>query len=648
MNAAIDASSPAAAAAPTWGERNQRWLVERIAALRDRIPGAEPSVGRAQAPADPDFVPALQHCAELFGLSGFERDVLLLCAGVALDQALARSVAAAGGHAHGQPTFALAMSVLEDPHWDALSPQRPLRHWRLLEFDGPPSATAPLRIDERIAHYLTGVAAFDERLEGMVETAVAPPAQSAPPAWIAQALQALAGGACVQLQRTGATVTREDALSLLATAQRDGMWIHDLPQDASALARILRLVDREAAFAAAVVVLDLRSPSMSHLPCHRLQSLLRSPLLVLPAASAASQDHPDAQVRIVQLPPPTPIALADDLALRAHLYGSLLPADVLRSAVADACEQFAPRRQRAIEDAARGIASAATADEAARQAWAALREHSRDGLDQLATRIESDTRLDDLVLPAAQADLLSTIARQLRHRHRVHHEWGFAAHGARGLGLATLFTGESGTGKTLAAEAIANDAGLDLYRVDLASTVSKYIGETEKNLKRIFDTAEASGAVLLFDEADALFGKRSEVKDSHDRYANIETAYLLQRIEAYRGLAILTTNMKASLDKAFLRRIRFVVQFPFPDEAARASLWQRQFPPVAPLADDVHWEALARLQLAGGHIRSIAINAAFAAAHEDAAIAQRHLVAAAHAELAKLERSPGSQAGARP
>ena len=143
-----------------------------------------------------------------------------------------------------------------------------------------------------------------------------------------------------------------------------------------------------------------------------------------------------------------------------------------------------------------------------------------------------------------------------------------------------LFAGESGTGKTLAAEAIANEVDLDLYRIDLATLVSKYIGETEKNLKRLFDAAEASGAVLLFDEADALFGKRSEVKDSHDRYANIEVAYLLQRIEAYRGLAILTTNMKSALDRAFLRRIRFVVSFPFPDAAAREQIWRRQFPPA--------------------------------------------------------------------
>jgi SpoVK/Ycf46/Vps4 family AAA+-type ATPase len=234
--------------------------------------------------------------------------------------------------------------------------------------------------------------------------------------------------------------------------------------------------------------------------------------------------------------------------------------------------------------------------------------------------------------------MLRDIVRQLRQRERVYRFWGFGDKQPRGQGVAALFAGESGTGKTLAAEAIANDVQLDLYRVDLASVVSKYIGETEKNLKRLFDAAESSGAVLLFDEADALFGKRSEVKDSHDRYANIEIAYLLQRIEAYRGLAILTTNMKSALDRAFLRRIRFVVNFPLPDATARERIWRLQFPKQAPLGT-IDFAGLARLTLSGGHIRSVALNAAFAAADAGAAIDQSVLMAAARAEFAKLERS---------
>jgi SpoVK/Ycf46/Vps4 family AAA+-type ATPase len=178
---------------------------------------------------------------------------------------------------------------------------------------------------------------------------------------------------------------------------------------------------------------------------------------------------------------------------------------------------------------------------------------------------------------------------------------------------------------------------LDLYRIDLATVVSKYIGETEKNLKRVFDAAESSGAVLLFDEADALYGKRSEVKDSHDRYANIEVAYLLQRVEAYRGLAILTTNFRSALDRAFLRRISFIVQFPFPDETLREQIWRRELPATAPMRD-VDFKALARMQLSGGHIRTVALNAAFIAAGAGEHISMAHLRHAAQREAAKLER----------
>ena len=201
----------------------------------------------------------------------------------------------------------------------------------------------------------------------------------------------------------------------------------------------------------------------------------------------------------------------------------------------------------------------------------------RTRLDDLAQRIDPAAGWDDLVLPALQLEAIRRVAQHVRHRATVYDAWGFAARSARGLGISALFAGASGTGKTMAAEVLAAELRLDLYRIDLRRVVSKYIGETEKNLRRVFDAAEDSGAILLFDEADALFGKRSEVKDSHDRYANIEVSYLLQRMEAYRGLAILTTNLKSALDPAFLRRIRFVVAVPLP----------RRRPPRRDLAADL-------------------------------------------------------------
>ena len=189
----------------------------------------------------------------------------------------------------------------------------------------------------------------------------------------------------------------------------------------------------------------------------------------------------------------------------------------------------------------------------------------------------------------------------------------------------------------MAAEVLANDLQLDLYRIDLSQVVSKYIGETEKNLRRVFDAAEEGAAILLFDEADALFGKRSDVRDSHDRYANIEVSYLLQRMETYRGLAILTSNMKHALDPAFLRRIRFIVPFPFPDVTQRAEMWRTVFPSVMPTAD-LQIEKLARLTMPGGHIRNIAVNAAFLAADANEAVQMKHLLQATRTEYAKLDK----------
>jgi SpoVK/Ycf46/Vps4 family AAA+-type ATPase len=225
----------------------------------------------------------------------------------------------------------------------------------------------------------------------------------------------------------------------------------------------------------------------------------------------------------------------------------------------------------------------------------------------------------------------------VRQKEKVFGDWGFGKKGSRGLGTFALFAGTSGTGKTMAAEVLANALDLDLYMIDLSQVVSKYIGETEKNLRRVFDAAESGGALLLFDEADALFGKRSEVKDSHDRYANIEISYLLQRMEAYRGLAVLTTNMKSALDPAFVRRIPFIVQFPFPDAGQRREIWEKVFPPETP-TDALDYQRLARLTVTGGNIRNISLNAAFLAADTDEPVRMSHLLRAARSEYAKLEK----------
>jgi SpoVK/Ycf46/Vps4 family AAA+-type ATPase len=269
---------------------------------------------------------------------------------------------------------------------------------------------------------------------------------------------------------------------------------------------------------------------------------------------------------------------------------------------------------------------------------AALRRVASPDLPRFARAVEPTFDLDDVVLPDDRRQQLREMVAHVRHAYQVLYTWGFREQLPYGRGVTALFSGPSGTGKTMAAQAIARELGTRAYLVDLSRVVSKYIGETEKQLDAVFDDAERAGAVLLFDEADALFGKRSEIKDSHDRYANIEVAYLLQRMEAFSGLAILTTNLRRNMDEAFLRRLRFVVEFPRPDAPAREAIWHFCLPDEAPLAGDVTLHLLARrLELTGGSIRQITIRAAFAAAAQRSpVIAMRHLIAAARAELLKL------------
>jgi adenylate kinase family enzyme len=258
---------------------------------------------------------------------------------------------------------------------------------------------------------------------------------------------------------------------------------------------------------------------------------------------------------------------------------------------------------------------------------------------ELAARLDPGYRWEDLVLPDRQKELLQSISAYLRHRDRVLSEWGYERTVARTQGLKVLFAGESGTGKTMAAQVLAAELGLEIFRVDLATTVSKYIGETEKNLERIFTAADGSNAILFFDEADALFGKRSEVSSSHDRHANIEVAYLLQRMEAYPGAVILATNFKRNIDDAFIRRLDFVIDFPFPEAEDRKRIWQLVLPPEAPRADDVDLDFLAtRFKLSGGAIRNCSLAAAFQAADDDTAIRMRHLVRAVAQEYGKQGR----------
>jgi SpoVK/Ycf46/Vps4 family AAA+-type ATPase len=269
----------------------------------------------------------------------------------------------------------------------------------------------------------------------------------------------------------------------------------------------------------------------------------------------------------------------------------------------------------------------------------AARLHSGHHLAELAQKIEPRYAWDDLVLPQTPLTMLRELVSMVQSRPLVLETWGLGRKLTASTGVSALFSGPPGTGKTLAAQIIANQLGIELYRIDLSTVVSKYVGETEKNLERIFTEASQSNAILFFDEADAIFGKRSEVKDAHDRYANIEVGYLLQRMESYNGVTILATNLRANLDDAFTRRLQFIINFPFPDEEYRLQIWQVLIPPDLPRAEELDLELMAkRFKLAGGNIRNIIVSAAFVAASDGGSVTMQHLMHGARREIQKMGR----------
>jgi ATPase family protein associated with various cellular activities (AAA)/winged helix domain-containing protein len=542
--------------------------------LDEALSGPEPELdappGSPAAATEPWT--ALDQLTALFGLTPFERDVLVLLTGRALQARFARAC--------GAVTFALALAVLDDPHWSALSSARPLRYWQLVSVDPGDLMHAPARLDDPILAHLIGMPAIDERLNPLIH----PLRVNDAPGLAAGDADAVQAGVRHWAGRpsTGdplllvaaARPTRERAFAAICAALGllpCAIEASDIPGAPADREQLARLWSREAALHGGALL--VRTRDADDLPPHVLSFLS---VLDAPAAIEAS-----------------PGSAAERLdGLRLPLAGLTRPE---------------------------------------------RREHARRGLHGLATPVEPHARWDDLVLPETQVDTLRQIAAHVRHKALVNDEWGFAAKHPRGLGLTILFAGASGTGKTMAAEVIAAELGLDLYRIDLATVVSKYIGETEKNLRMIFSAAADTDAILLFDEADALFGKRSEVRDSHDRYANLEVSYLLQQMEAYRGAAILTTNMPHALDPAFMRRLRFIVQFPFPDAAARARIWRGIFPAATPVGN-LDWGQLAQLNVAGGVIRNIATLAAFRAAADGGRVEARHILAAVRTEYTKLDK----------
>ncbi|MFI5958815.1 ATP-binding protein [Cryptosporangium sp. NPDC051539] len=571
--------------------------------------------------------PRIEVLGRRFGLTEFERATLLMCAGTELDLGLAHACARAQGDGDRTfATFSLALENLPDAEWAAMSPAAPLRRWRLVRMTHPlVPTTSALQIDERILHTLVGVDYLDPEIVAVSTPLDAPTALT--PA-LTDAARAVArhwdaGASAVLLHGRRLSDLRLAAASAAGGRRTYLLRDVDLPSDGADRRKLALRCEREHRLTDVVWVLEIDGAEDSEQRrALAFAERLEAPLVVtMREPSADAVRLPRFEVRSDRL--------ADRRAVWAHALDEAPDAGGWADRLGGQFD-LGPAEVRTI------VAEAQTLD--GPTLWAAARRRTRPAIDDLAQRIEPAVSWDDMVLPDRQRDLLCQIAVHLRHRLTVLDDWGFGARDGRGVGTAALFTGPSGTGKTLAAEVIAHDVGLDLFRVDLSQTISKYIGETEKHLRRIFDAAEAGGAVLLFDEADALFGKRSEVKDSHDRHANMQIGYLLQRIEVYRGLAVLTTNLKDSLDEAFLRRLRFIVPFPFPDETSRAEIWRRAFPAAAP-TKDLDFDALARLSVSGAVIHNIALAAAFRAAAADEAVDMAHVLAAARVEYHKLERS---------
>jgi hypothetical protein len=628
------------AAENAWTEANQRYLAAEFARLKLWL-GAEgdrAAASRAVEEARTGLpVPAaIDTVQELFGLSAFERDILLLCAGVEMDAELARRCAdAQGAPQRRYLTFGVALAALENSHWSALAAIAPLRRWRLLELDESAGLVAGrLRIDERILHYLAGINYLDGRLQPLLRPAAAPPAMADGHYKVCRAaLDALrenSGRMPVVLLSGDDLKAQADVASRIATElglHLQRVRASDLSQSIGELDAFAVLWQREQVLLGGALLVecgDGEAPKSVAALAERIGSLVFVAGREVPPLERAS-------LRFVVSKPEA----AEQKRLWEHALGPA--ARRLNGAIDGVAWQFRLSAQRILAAGEEVRKDMTASDAPADLLWSVCRNASRSRLDDLAQRVEPAAEWRDLVLPDAQIMILRQIAAHARHRLKVYQEWGFAAKGSRGLGVSALFAGESGTGKTMAAEVLAQELHLDLYRIDLSAVVSKYIGETEKNLRQVFDAAEDSGAILLFDEADALFGRRSEVRDSHDRYANIEVSYLLQRMEAYRGVAILTTNLRANIDAAFLRRLSFVVQFPFPDAAHREAIWRRIFPAATPI-EDIDYLKLARLNVAGGNIRNIALNAAFLAAEAREPVRMLHLLHAAHSEAAKRER----------
>jgi hypothetical protein len=625
--------------------------------LLDKPPCILPTIKETSRPAvapAPGLALRLPRLAAAFDLNRFECDVVLLCLAPELDRKYERIYAYLHDDVQaGSPTVGLALNLfcsnLQEQVQARFSFQdsdAPLRSAILVTpADSSSSLLArSLRLDTRVVEFLLGSDTLDSLLRWPLPIARwKTPALAPVPLWNARhqaeikTLEAAPAAdrdwLCLLSGPEGSG--KKTFAGALCHARHAPLLVCDLNAAAASasLETVLHRLFREARFYDAPVYLDgwhaLREPGQSAVIMDHVE---RFPGLVFLATTGHWRTPR------IERSPRVEIELGiPDEPLRRELWSRHVDSSETAGQLANLF-RFVPGQIESAADRARNAALANNQHYPDSNGFfSACRTLSSINLVSFAAKVPARRTWDDLVLPKQVLEQLHELCGQVRHRARVYVEWNFREKVALGSGVLALFSGPSGTGKTMSAEVIAGALGLELFKIDLSSLISKYIGDTEKNLARVFEDGERSGGILFFDEADSVFGKRTEAKDAHDRYANIETNYLLQRIEDYPGVVILASNMGRNIDPAFQRRMNFAIEFPFPDTDYRERIWRNVFPPAAPLESDVDFAFLAeKFLLAGGNIRNIALSAAFRAAGNGGAINMHHLILSVRREYQKM------------
>ncbi|MBW4518563.1 MAG: AAA family ATPase [Scytolyngbya sp. HA4215-MV1] len=613
----------------------------------------------------------LPYLQKVFDLSLFETDLLLLAIAPEIDLRYQRLYAYLQDDVtRKRPSIELALRLFcyslaeQVSARAAFLPDSPLlKHHLLLLHEDPTDRPSPLlshslKLDDRITEFLLGSDRPDARLCTPRPFAQQIVTQQTLndlflPDSVQTALQHLitldtSHTACICLLHGSAGVGKQTCAQAIARVKKRPLLVVDLPALLKAehpFQTLLTLAFREARLYRSLIYLngwhDLLADAAHLSAIRQIEFEIEQLKGLVFVASQTSWQPTSYRYQFIQIELPLP-----DERSRQHIWQRCLSqkstdADLHLGYLASAFRFTPGQIQQAISHAEthahlqQGTPYRLTQSDL----LVGCRAESSHNLATLAQKVTPRRSWQDLVLPKDTLAQLQELCQQVRHRKRVYTDWGFDQRLSLGKGAIALFRGDSGTGKTLSAEIIARELGLDLYKIDLSLVVSKYIGETEKNLSQVFQEAQKSNAILFFDEADALFGKRADVKDAHDRYANIETNYLLQRVEEYEGIIILASNLSKNIDPAFIRRLHFSIEFPFPTEADRLQIWQRMFPPQAPRFNDIDFEFLSsKFKITGGNIKNVALTAAFRAAEEGSPIQMKHLILSMKREYQKLGR----------